>query len=164
VIAGPDFSEVYAAEYGRFVGQLFVLTGDLGEAQDVVQEAFARALGRWRTVGMLDDPAAWVRRVAINLAVSRWRRHRNSLAAWRRHGEPAAYDGPGVDRVALVTALRTLPSRQRTAAVLYYVADLPVAAVAAELGVPEGTVKSDLARARGVLATLLGNGEEAGVR
>jgi RNA polymerase sigma-70 factor (ECF subfamily) len=164
VKGGADFDDVYAASYGRLAGQLYLLTGDLGEAQDVVQEAFVRALGRWRSVSRLDDPAAWVRRVALNLAVSRWRKRRNAAVAWRRHGEPAAHDGPGVDRVALVAALRTLPARQRAAAVLHYVADLPIAAVAGELGVPEGTVKSDLSRARAALAAVLGDDEEVGVR
>ncbi len=161
---GLDFDEFYAAVYGGLVGQVYLLTRDQGEAQDVVQEAFVRALGRWRTVSELDDPVAWVRRVAINLAISRWRRQRNALVAWRRRGDSAAYDDPGVERVALVSALRTLPARQRAAVTLHYVADLPVATVARELGVPEGTIKSDLSRARTKLAAALGNGEEVAAR
>jgi DNA (cytosine-5)-methyltransferase 1 len=55
--------------------QLFAYTGDMAAAQDVVQEAFCRALSRWKRIADLDDPAGWIRRVARNLATSRWRRH-----------------------------------------------------------------------------------------
>lgn len=150
-----SFDAFYANAYAHVVGQVYLLAGDLGEAQDVAQEAFVRALARWRRVRELDDPLGWTRRVAINLAISRWRRNRNALTAWRRRADPETSAGPGADRLAIVDALRGLPPRQRAVLVLHHLNDLPVADVARELGVPEGTVKSDLSRGRATLARTL---------
>jgi RNA polymerase sigma-70 factor (ECF subfamily) len=149
-----DFSEFYAAHFHSLSVQLFAHTGDLNEAQDVVQEAFCRALARWSRLVTYDDPVAWVRRVAWNLATSRWRRLRTALAFARRQREEVEPE-PSPDRVALVAALAALPDRQRRAIVLHYLADLPIAAIATELGVAEGTVKSWLHRARAALAEQL---------
>ncbi len=154
-----DFDELYAASYQRLVGSVFLVTGDLAEAQDAVQEAFVRALARWRRVATMDHPEGWVRRVAVNLAISRWRRSRNAVTAWTRREDPDVVPGPGPDAVALAAALRELPARQRAAIVLHHVADLRVEDVAAQLGVPAGTVKSDLSRGRAAMARSLG--EEA---
>src|SRR5207253_2585948 len=114
-------------------------------------EAFTRALARWSRLVTYDDPAAWVRRVAWNLATSRWRRVRTAMAFARRQREEVV-PGPSPDRVALVDALSRLPERQRRAVVLDY---LPLGAIATELGVAEGTVKSWLHRARTALAEQL---------
>jgi RNA polymerase sigma-70 factor (ECF subfamily) len=149
-----DFSEFYAAHFHSLTVQLFAHTGDLTEAQDVVQEAFTRALSRWSRLLTYDDPAAWVRRVAWNLATSRWRRVRTAVAFARRQREEVV-PGPSPDRVALVGALARLPERQRQAVVLHYLGDLPLGAIATELGVAEGTVKSWLHRARTALAEQL---------
>ena len=158
----PSFDEVYAAHYADLTVQLYAYFGDRQEAQDVVQEAFVRALARWRTVSEYDDPVAWVRRVAWNLAVSRWRRARTALNFVRRqrHDE-TSMDGPNPERVALVRALGTLPDSMRRAMVLRYMADLPVAEIAEREGVPEGTVKSWLHRGRTALAAELRPAEEA---
>ncbi|GAA0795092.1 RNA polymerase sigma24 factor [Spirilliplanes yamanashiensis] len=154
--AVPDFDELYAAHYADLTVQLFAYFGDRQEAQDVVQEAFCRALARWSSVSRYDDPVAWVRRVAWNLAVSRWRRARTALGFLRRQrvAEPQV-DGPSPERVALVRALATLPGVQRRAMVLHYLADLTVAEIAQREGVAEGTVKSWLHRGRAALAVQL---------
>jgi hypothetical protein len=65
---GVGFDECYAAHFQRLTMQLYAYTGDVGVAQDVVQEAFCRALARWDRVGWFDDPLSWVRKVAWNLA------------------------------------------------------------------------------------------------
>ena len=152
----PSFDEVYAAHYGDLTVQLYAYFGDRQEAQDVVQEAFCRALARWKTVAGYDDPVAWVRRVAWNLAVSRWRRARTALNFVRRQrpGEDQL-DGPSPERVALVAALGTLPAAQRRAMVLRYLGDLTIAEIADREGVAEGTVKSWLHRGRTALAAQL---------
>jgi RNA polymerase sigma-70 factor (ECF subfamily) len=143
---------------------VYALTGNAAEAQDAVQEAYARAWQRWSTVGEYGDPEAWVRTVARRVAVSRWRRTRNRLVAHRRVGEPPPLPGPGPDTVALVTALGQIPPAQRTAVVLHHLVGLPVAEVAAETGVPVGTVKARLSRGRKALAELLGVAEGSHVR
>lgn len=161
VRGGPvSFDDLYAAHYADLTVQLFAYFGDRQEAQDLVQEAFCRALARWRTVSGYDDPVAWIRRVAWNLAVSRWRRGRTALGFLRRQrvAEPQVA-GPGPERVALVAALGTLPPAHRRAMVLRYLADLTIAEIAEQEGVAEGTVKSWLHRARSALAAQLGPGQ-----
>lgn len=153
----PSFDEVYAAHYADLTVQLYAYFGDRQEAQDVVQEAFVRALARWRTVSAYDDPVAWVRRVAWNLAVSRWRRARTALTFVRKQRRDEAQTaGPNPERVALVEALGTLPDTLRRAMVLRYLADLTIAEIARREGVAEGTVKSWLHRGRAALAVELG--------
>jgi RNA polymerase sigma-70 factor, ECF subfamily len=68
------FEAFYTATVGRLLGQLFPVTGDLHEAEEVVQEAYARASTRWARLRDYDVPEAWVRRVAMNLAADRGRR------------------------------------------------------------------------------------------
>jgi len=145
-----SFDEFYAAHYAGLVVQLHAGTRDLAEAQDFVQEAFARAWGRWDRLMEYDDPVAWVRKVAWNLAISRWRRTRTAVRYLaRQRVEHAA--GPGPDRVVLRAALARLPDNQRRAVTLFYLADLSIADIARECGVPDSTVRSWLHRARAAL-------------
>jgi RNA polymerase sigma-70 factor (ECF subfamily) len=157
----PDsFEEFYASTHDRLVGQLFVATGVLEEAQDVVQEAFARAWVRWGQVRHFAAPEAWVRRVALNLSASGFRRARRGLAARARMAMPDVV-GMSSEAVELAEALRGLPVRYRQVLVLHHVVDLPVAEVARQLGVPAGTVKTRLARGRAALARRMAENEEA---
>ncbi|WP_203825413.1 SigE family RNA polymerase sigma factor [Actinoplanes palleronii] len=149
-----DFEEFYQAFFQPLTIQLFAYTGNMAAAQDVVQEAFCRALARWKKVSRYDDPGAWVRRVAWNLATSQWRRARTAALFMRRQREEYA-SAPSPDRVALAKALATLPAQQRRAVILHYLADLPVSEIAAQEGVAEGTVKSWLHRGRTALAAQL---------
>jgi RNA polymerase sigma-70 factor (ECF subfamily) len=159
-----SFEAFYRASRQRVYACLFALTGDPSEAQDAVHEAYARAWQRWSRLERYDDPEAWVRTVARRVAVSHWRRARNRVIAQRRVGEPTPLPGPDPDTVALVTALGQLPLAQRTAIVLHHLVGLPVAEVAAETGVAEGTVKARLSRGRRTLAGLLDATEETYVR
>ena len=155
-MADEGLQELYVASYRRLVGQLAAFTGDVGEAEDLVQEAFARAVGHWERLRRYDNPEAWLRTVALNLARSKWRRGKRAAAAMVRlravHEEAPA---PSPDHVALVDALRELPAGQREALVLYHVADLSIDDVARELGVPPGTVKARLSRGRAAMAARL---------
>ncbi len=148
---------IYQASHQRLVVQLYGITGDLHEAQDVVQEAFVRGLSRKGRLAAVDNPEAWLRTVAVNIARTRWRRRQvmDGLLLRREVAEPLTVPGMSEDHVALVTALRQLPRSQREAVVLHYLADLTVEEVAAGLGVALGTVKSRLHRARVRLADLL---------
>jgi RNA polymerase sigma-70 factor (ECF subfamily) len=150
-----DFDELYAAHHGDLTIQLFAYFGDRQDAQDVVQEAFCRALARWTRISAYDDPVAWVRRVAWNLATSGWRRRRTALRLLHRQAAPPPAAEPGPERVDLVAALATLPAAQRRAMVLHYLADLPIAEIAEREGVAEATVKSWLHRGRRLLAAHL---------
>ena len=158
--AGGSFEEFYAATVERLLGQLFLVTGDLHVAEEIVQEAFTRASMRWSHLRSYDRPEAWVRRVAMNLAADRARSLRRQTRALLRLGPPPAVPAVSVETLALVQALGTLPIRQRQAIVLYYLADLPIQEIAQVLAVSGGTVKSLLARGRRALAAKLGEAEE----
>ncbi|MCM2420244.1 SigE family RNA polymerase sigma factor [Streptomyces sp. RKAG293] len=157
-----EFEEFYAHAVGRLTGQLYVMLGDLHEAQDVVQEAFVRGWSRRRQLDGNGAPEAWIRTVAWRLAVSRWRGRRRSDDAWQRHGGAQSVEGPGPEPVALVSALRELSPRQRRTVVLHYVCDLSVDQIAAETGVSSGTVKTHLHRGRAALAGHLTDPAEPG--
>lgn len=155
-----DFSDFYAAQFGGIAVQVFAYTGDFPVAQDIAQEAFTRAIMRWDKVRTYEDPAAWVRRVAFNLAASRWRRGRVAAAYVRRQREEYVA-GPSPDRVALVRALASLPDKQRRVVILHYLADLSIADIARQEEVSPNTVKSWLHRSRAQLAAQLGDQREA---
>jgi RNA polymerase sigma-70 factor (ECF subfamily) len=148
----PSFEEFFAATYARLVGLLFAFLHDQAQAEDAVQDAFASALLRWRRLRGYHDPEAWVRKVAFRRAVDQHRRNARQLRALLRLGPPPPMPPVGADHVDLVRALRRLPLAQREVLVLHYVAELAVERVAAELGLPVGTVKSRLARGRTALA------------
>jgi RNA polymerase sigma-70 factor (ECF subfamily) len=155
-VDAATFDAFYAASFPRLVGQVYAMCGDLGEAQDCVQEAFVRAWDHQRQLDGVHSPEAWVRTVAWRLAVSRWRRARRALTAFDRSRPEPRPAEPDPDHAALVAALRRIPDEQRRAVVLHHLCDLSVADVAAETGVPVGTVKARLSRGRAALAQLLG--------
>lgn len=155
-----SFEEFYTGAVGRLLGQLFPVTGDLDEAEEVVQEAFTRAAARWSRLRDYDVPEAWVRRVAMNLAADRARSLRRQAKAMLKLRPAPVVLPASVEALALAEALRTLPVRQRQVLVLHYLVDLPVDQVAHTLSMPEGTVKSLLSRGRHLLAAKLGEAEE----
>ncbi len=147
-----EFEEFYAQTVARLTGQLYVMLGDLHEAQDVVQEAFVRGWNRRQQLDRDGRPEAWIRTVAWRLAVSRWRFRRRIADAWKRSGAPPHVEGPGPEQVALVEALRELPAQQRRSMTLHYVCDLTVEQIARETGLSASTVKTHLTRGRIALA------------
>jgi RNA polymerase sigma-70 factor (ECF subfamily) len=154
-----DFDEFYTATFPVLRSQLFAYLGDRAEAQDVVQEALCRAYSKWKTISTYQDPYAWVRRVAWNLASSRFRRRRTALNFLRGQREEHA-EGPSPDRIVLVAALAKIPAQLRKAVVLHYIGDLSVAEIAAQEEVAEGTVKSWLSRGRAALGKQLAERKE----
>jgi RNA polymerase sigma-70 factor (sigma-E family) len=139
---------------GRLMGTAYLLCGDRGHAEDLVQTALLRTARRWHRAQQ--QPEAYARRVLVNLAKDRWR------LLGRRVGEVAAQVDvaePAGDAVLeyddLLAAVRALPAGQRAVLVLRFFDDLSVAETAAALDCSEGTVKSQTSRAldriRGVL-------------
>jgi RNA polymerase sigma-70 factor (ECF subfamily) len=154
-----EFDDFYTASFTRLVGQVYAMIGDRDEAQECVQEAFVRAWSHRRQLEKAHAPEAWVRTTAYRLAVSRWRRTvraRRDPDRALQHRHHVADLSP--DHVAVVNALAQIPEAQRRALVLHHLCDLPVAEVAAETGVPVGTVKARLSRGRAALQSLLGDG------
>jgi RNA polymerase sigma-70 factor (sigma-E family) len=159
-VRAADPRDLYAACYDRLVRVLTLVAGDRAEAEDVVQEAFVRLVPRWSKISAYDDPEAWVRAVAFRILSNRFRRARNAVVAARRsddlrRGVDSEISSDGVD---IARALAVLPVGQRQVVVLHHLLDLPVDEIAHALGVPVGTVKSRLSRARIALAPLLHEG------
>ncbi len=151
----PGLGDVFTASYRRLVVQLYGVTGDAAEAEDLVQESFVRASAAGRRFLEVDNHEAWLRTVALNLHRNRWRKLRNFGRVRPRLA--VAPDLPGLteEHLDVVAALRRLPEGQRQVLALHYLADAPVAEIARLLDLAEGTVKSRLDRGRRRLARLL---------
>ncbi len=159
-MSSQEFQGFYMGTYQRTVRFLIPLTDSVSEAEDLAQDAYARALDRWATLRD-QNPEAWTRVVAVNLARSR---HRRAVVAakhaWRfvsgSDARPSEHPTAHSDlRLDMTAALRRLPWRQRTTLVMHYVGDLTISDIARALGTTEGTVKSDLHRGRTRLAALM---------
>jgi RNA polymerase sigma-70 factor (ECF subfamily) len=139
-----------------------VLSGDRGEAEELAQEAFAAAHGRWVDLQHYDNPVGWVRRVVANKAVSGHRRRLSETKGLRLLGARQSAGLPyGTEhRGELWAAVRDLPDRQAQAVALFYLGDRSVASVAELMDLSEGAVKSHLSRARKTLANRLGMEDE----
>ena len=155
-----DLDALYAATYRRLVVQLYAICGDMATAEDAVQEAFVTALRKERELAQVGNAEAWLRTVAVNGLRRGWRHARVVSAYQNKVPGPQAAVEVGPEHVAIVQALAELDDLLRRVVVLHYLADLGVADIALELGVPEGTVKSRLSRARHRLAGLLDEQEE----
>ena len=146
-----DFDATFAASYPRLVRTLTLVCGDAEVAADCVADAFERAYVRWRRVARLDDPVAWVRRVAINRARDLHRREtRGRRAVARAAGRlgDGSIAAIGREDDGLGAAVSELPLQQRTAVALHYLEDLSVNDVATAMGLSVGAVKFHLHQAR----------------
>lgn len=153
----PDvgLADYYPLAYRRLVGTLRVMGVPGADATEVAQEAFVRLIPRWDTIRAYESPDGWLRTVAWRIWLNRRRSDRRTFAL-DDLPEPVATEGLGAaERLSLRAALADLPDGHREVVVLHYLHDLPVARIATELGVAEGTVKSRLSRARSALAAAL---------
>jgi RNA polymerase sigma-70 factor (ECF subfamily) len=162
VTADEGIRELYSGSYARLVGMCTLVAGDRQEAEEVVQEAFARLLPQWDRVSTYDAPEAWVRGVALRLLSNRLRQLRNGRLAAARYGAAQAISPPSEEPVDIGRALMSLSVPLRQVVVLHYLIGLDVKAVAAELRIPDGTVKSRLSKARSLLEPLLKEDSHAG--
>jgi RNA polymerase sigma-70 factor (ECF subfamily) len=156
-----SFDDLYASEYGAVVRVAFALTGRLGVAEELTQEAFLAAYRRWDRVGLYDDPAAWVRRVVTHRCVSFWRRGLTELRMMTRLGRERSTTvviPEGDERV--LAAVRRLPPRQREVIALVLLEDRAVNEVADILGCATETVRTHLRRGRLALAESLQQTED----
>ena len=145
------FDEFVATRSAALLRTAYLLTGDHGLAEDLLQTALAKCWFAWERID--GSPEPYVRRVLATTYATWWRRR------WRGErptgelpdrGDPAA-TAPVDDRDALWRALDTLPRRQRAVVVLRYYEDLSEAETAAALGISTGTVKSQAAKALAAL-------------
>jgi RNA polymerase sigma-70 factor (ECF subfamily) len=154
-VSTAGLPEQFGAAYPRNEAVVGLVVGDQAEAEDLTQEAFARLVPRWDQICKYDDPEAWVRRVALRLASNRLRKLRNRGRAYQLHGMHEQTPAASGDLVDVTRALGTLSLGQRQVVVLHYLLGFDISRVAAELGIPSGTVKSRLSRSRAALAPLL---------
>jgi RNA polymerase sigma-70 factor (ECF subfamily) len=155
----PSIESFVASDYGRVVGTVALLVGDRHRAEEAVQEAIIKA---WTGDHEVRNLRGWVTQVALNQVRSAARRSGAEARAYGRLRPSLATSAPGPvpDRVAVAGALDDLPDRQREVAVLFYYGDLAVAEIAELLSVSEGTVKTQLFRARAALARALGSPDD----
>ena len=126
----------------------YLLTGDWGHAEDLLQTSLAKLYRAWSRLDDHERLDAYVRRIMVNTQTSWWRR------AWKaEHPTGSLPDWPGPDAVSasddrdrLRRALLTLPDKQRAIVVLRHYEDLSEAEVARVMGCAVGTVKSQCAR------------------
>lgn len=148
----PSFDEFVEHEFAPTLALGLALLHDEDDALDVAQETMARALERWGEVAGLDRPGAWSRRVALNLVTDklRARTRRRRLTGRLVAGRPDHVIWAEFDAwdAAFWSQVASLPERQRNVIVLFYVHDLSVTEIAEVVDAAEGTVKSDLSRAR----------------
>ncbi len=149
---GPEYTWFFRSQYPMVLRTVFLILGDRGRAEEVTQEAFIQLLTHWRKVSRYERPEAWVRRVAIRLAVRTVRRDRLRTVLERE--APRREEGRPFD-VDLADALRQLPVKQRACVLLFYFEDRPIAEVVDILGISDGAVKVHLHRARKRLSELL---------
>jgi RNA polymerase sigma factor (sigma-70 family) len=150
-----DFAEFYRGARDECLRTVLVSVGDQDTAQELVDEAFARACASWRKVSRHPAPAAWVVRTALNVNISRWRRRRREVPVpdpGTVKDLPAAHgaaDSPVDPRI--MAALLRLPARQRQVIALRLFLDLDTGRTAEMLGIAPSTVKAHLARALAAL-------------
>lgn len=154
------FDILYREQWSRAVATASRITRDTARAEELAQEAFTRAFDRWNRVGVHPAPAAWVLRVAINLAIddARRSRRRGETVLERDIGDTVtgAGDEAVVTRITVSAALASLPPKQRQAVTLRYLAGFDEPEIAAAIGVRRGTVKTHLKRGLARLREQLG--------
>ncbi len=169
------FDAFYQLEFSRMVSLACTICGDYQQGEDVAQEAMTRTHRHWEKVRTYDRPGAWLRRVTINLALSRTQRLKRELKALGRFvgqlpssdlvagqlTSPPADAGPieGFDD-EVWNAVRRLPARQRAVVGLFYQEDLSTREIADTLGCSVSTTTSHLHQARTALAQQLNQVQE----
>jgi RNA polymerase sigma-70 factor (sigma-E family) len=147
---GPAFDDWVAVRGPALLRLAYTLAGNTADAEDVVQEALARALPRWGRISAVDDVDAYVRRMVVNAHTSWWRKFRRRESPVEVVHDSAVDPHPGLmpdQRAGLWAACQALPEPQRTAIVLRYYEQLEYAEIADLTGVREGSVRSRVSRA-----------------
>lgn len=138
-----EFAAFCRVEHPRLVGALSLMCRDPDLAEELAQEALARAWRHWRKVARLDNPAAWVHRVAINLANSHFRRAAAQRRLNHKIAQPRVHMDADMDLAeSFRAALAQLPPPNRAAVILRFYLEFTYFEIAQTLDVPEGTAKS----------------------
>jgi RNA polymerase sigma-70 factor (sigma-E family) len=151
---------MYDAQYRPLVRMSAMLLGDIGTAEEVVQESFIAVHAAWRRLRDIDKAVPYLRRSVLNRSRSILR-HRMVVdrhVPAREPDMPSAEQGAiaQLERSAVIEALRSLPARQREALVLKFYLELTEEEVAAAMKISTGAVKSHTSRGKAALRTVLG--------
>jgi DNA-directed RNA polymerase specialized sigma24 family protein len=152
-----DYSAFFRAEFAPVLRTIALMLRDQSRAEEITQDAFIELLHRWPKISRYERPEAWVRRVAVRLAMRTIRRERLWALVRLELRPPAA---PPPSRFDVSGAIRRLPGSQRAAIILHYYEDRPVAEVALILGCAEPTARVHLHRGRNRLRQLLGEDDD----
>jgi RNA polymerase sigma-70 factor (ECF subfamily) len=156
--AEAEYAWLFATEFRPVARTVFLIVHDRDRAEDITQDAFVELLRHWRKISRYDRPGAWVRRIAMRMAIREVRRERRRPAVELEALQPTL-PAPADDD--LRRAIRDLPPMQRAAVVLFYFEDRPTAELADILGCSDATVRVHLYRGRKRLAEILGEEMEA---
>jgi RNA polymerase sigma-70 factor, ECF subfamily len=162
--AAPEFDDFYLREYPAVVGLLQGLLRSRLVAEELAQETFLVAYRDWDRVSGLDNPRAWIRKVALNQRGSFLRAYLRQQAREHRSVMPEEDDTIKLadEHAEVWQAVRTLPPSQAQVIALHYYEDYTVSQIAAALGRAPGTIKAQLHQGRRRLARLLGTGPDRG--
>ncbi len=155
-----EFTEFYAASAAALRRTAYVVVRDWHVAEDLTQQAMAKVYVAWPRIRE-ETRLAYTRRAVVNECLSHLRRHRPESPTDELPEHPAPEHEPGHD---LSSAIAALPARQRAIVALRFLDDLSVAEVGRLLGIADGTVKSQTARALETLRTRLPNLDLEGIR
>jgi RNA polymerase sigma-70 factor (ECF subfamily) len=150
--ADAEFGAFFVEAFPRVTRTVALMLHDARRAEDVAQDAFVQLLKNWDKISRYERPDAWVRRVAIRLAMRALRRDRLWSLVKADVRQPMPLQPRDLD---VAEAIGKLPGMQRAAVVLFYYEDLPIAEIAQALGCAEPTARVHLHRARRRLAELL---------
>jgi RNA polymerase sigma-70 factor (sigma-E family) len=157
--AHQAITAMYSTEYRSLVRMSMVLVGDVGTAEEVVQECFVAMYSAWRRLKNVDKAVNYLRRSVVNRSRSVLRRRMVADKHVPKHEPdmPSAEQGAitRFERRAVIAALRSLPARQREAVMLRYYLDLSEEEVASAMRISAGAVKSHTARAKAALRAVL---------
>jgi RNA polymerase sigma factor (sigma-70 family) len=158
---GDGFDALFRTEFTPIARSVYLVVGDRRVAEEITQEAFAKAWSRWRRVAHLDRPGAWVQKTAFRMALrDKSRGRRGAELEAQAFGTQPAHDAD-TSTIAIVELLRSLSPMQRGVVALGILADLPVDDVADRLGCRPATARVHLHRARTRLAELLEEANDA---
>lgn len=153
--AVEPFPRFYEREFAAMVSLAYAVSRSRTLADDIAQEAFLAAFRRWDSVGRLENPATWVRRVVINRSVSRVRSHMAAVKAFGRlavRSESVVLPDVSAEAEHIWSEVARLPRRQRQVVALRYVQQLKLSEIGEALGCSKETANTHLRRAHETLS------------
>jgi RNA polymerase sigma-70 factor (ECF subfamily) len=155
-MSSRDYEQFYARTYARVLSSVIMASGDRINAEDAVQDAYAKALRKWDDVGGYDAPEAWVTKVAVRQLWKNTRPQRRERLWLEVTVPPMSTPQESAEAREVLSALATLPLNVRAALVLCRVLGWPQQEIAEMFGVPRATIANRILRGQAMLTKLLG--------